>query len=215
MGYRAEWGVLHGQKLWSELYKLEEWYHMRHYLQIDKFDERISMELAMVVALISLVPKILIISYNFYVLSSGQSKLQAVNFVALWDFAFILIFIFRALMITLAFNDHYDRHSESLSELSEYIKMEMTVEQTGGGAGAEPPLAQTAPANQKFPKLFEREDAVKFVETFQDALKRFDAPSSFFGMKVNRNLVTGFSSTALLFLAPQILGISQDMLKGF
>jgi len=224
LGYRAAWGSLHGDALWKEMYKLKEWYHMRHYLQIDKFDERISMELAIVVALLTLVPQVLLIIYNFLVLSNEQGKLQSINFVTLWDFAFILFFVFRALMMTLTFNDLYDRHSQNLSGLLEYIKLEKTTNKEGGGktrTSSQDSLAEgeamsfVEAANEGDASIYKDDEAVQLVETFQKALERFDAPSEFFGMKVDRKVITAFSSTALVILTPQILNIIQDVCKDF
>merc|ERR1712107_15028 len=139
--------------------------------------------------------------YNFVVLSSGKSKLQPVNFVTLWDFVFILAFVWRALMMTLAFNDHYDRHKESLINLIDHIRLEQTLSVSNKTA-RDANSAQQQKESDAFSRLGGG-DPVKFVETFRTAVERFDAPSSLFGMKVNRNLITGFSSTVLLFLAPQ------------
>jgi len=123
-GYRASFGNLHDEDLWNEIYKLGEWYHIRRFLQIDKFDERLGMELAMVVALFALVPELCMAIYNWYQLK-GDAFMQNVNLVLLWDFTFIIIGVFKALMSTLAFNDLYDQHRKNLSLLKQYIKVEM------------------------------------------------------------------------------------------
>jgi len=219
-GYRANFSKDKRDHLLDEVNKLEEWYEMRHYLQIDKFDECISIELAMLVALWTLVPEICVISGNFFMLDRKVSSLQAVNFVTLWDFCFILYYVFRALMITLAFNDLYDRHKDNLRELRDYIQLEIAKAHNNpqantlwaswgltnqGDVNADPNNEAQNPGTK----------AINLVDTYINALDRFDAPSSFFGLTVDRKVITGFSSTVLIFFAPQIISIIQDFCKDF
>jgi len=239
-GYRASFGNLHGEALWKEIYKLGEWYHMRRYLQIDKFDERLGMELAMVVALFALVPELCMAIYNWYQLK-GDAFMQNVNLVLLWDFTFIIIGVFKALMSTLAFNDLYDQHRKSLKLLRQYIKVEMATSQThvaclmqgedndsgvdmiysnfhNGPSQAARQSAGTGvadagngkPASQKYEGVFAKE----FVETFMTALEEFDAPSEFLGVTVNRRVIAAYTSAALVVLTPQLAEILRALCSG-
>merc|ERR1719277_2995695 len=117
-------------------------------------------------------------------------------------------------MITLAFNDMYDRHKNHLSGLIGYIKLEMTTDKDAGKPKytleALPTLHE--PADGVATTVVYRGDqALQLVQTFMTASERFDAPACFFGMKVDRKVITGFSSTALLLMTPQLLTIVQDL----
>jgi len=239
-GYRASFGNLHDEDLWNEIYKLGEWYHIRRFLQIDKFDERLGMELAMVVALFALVPELCMAIYNWYQLK-GDAFMQNVNLVLLWDFTFIIIGVFKALMSTLAFNDLYDQHRKSLKLLRQYIKVEMATSQThvaclmqgedndsgvdmiysnfhNGPSQAARQSAGTGvadagngkPASQKYEGVFAKE----FVETFMTALEEFDAPSEFLGVTVNRRVIAAYTSAALVVLTPQLAEILRALCSG-
>jgi len=204
--YRARFGVLQSQHLWQELYKLQEWFRMRHYIQVDNFDERIAMELAMIVALGSLVPKVAVITYNWIVLSSGQFSLQAVNLVTLWDFLFVVAYIFRSLMITLAFNDMYDLHGQHLQTLMHHVKLEAKKHQEKGDTAVESKITHTNHAGED-EEVYTGPEAIILVQSYIDALSRFDQRSAFLGLPVDRKVITGFSSTAVVLLLPQILSV--------
>jgi len=211
-GYRARFGTLHGQMLWDEMYKLHEWFHMRHYIQVDNFDERMSMELAMVVALGTLVPKLCLIMFNYIFAHTTHLFAKAVNIVTLWDFAFIVAFVLRSLMVTLAFNDVYETHKEQLENLKHHVELEEKAHEIRDKDKQRNDKDNGRHTNfsSKLEEVYEKGEAVALVQGYIERLDSFDSPSSFFGLRVNRKLMTGLSSTALFVLIPQLVSLFQD-----
>lgn len=111
-------------QLKQKLPRLNEWFNVRRHVQIDSADERISLELAALVTLFLMLPKIAIIITNFVVMFSGHGrKVQLINFLAIWDLLFISYMVIQTLALTLAFNELFDRNAEHLKALKEHINI--------------------------------------------------------------------------------------------
>jgi len=223
-GYRATFGAFQGQQLIDEVHKLEEWYSMRRFLQIDSMDDRVSIELAMVVAFLSLVPYLCTHLYRCRV--GEEMSLQALNFVSLWDFSFLMYFVLKALMNTVAFNDLYEQHHNALQALMDQLRVDCARERASnkrpslrmGRSTVAPDDDASSPSELGFGALSpphihvdvpwhgaqDHVETIKYVEMYVKALERFDAPLSLFGMTMNRKVVTGFISSVLMIMAPQL-----------
>merc|ERR1719311_842449 len=85
------------------------------------------MELHLIVAILSLVPKFLQVVGNYVVMVKGEGqKWQIVNFVALWDMVFIISVVIHCLICCQQLNSAFERHTRQLNSLVEHLDVELS-----------------------------------------------------------------------------------------
>lgn len=201
--YVADFAIRTFDELANEVRTLKEWFGMRRYLQLDSIDDRIAAEIFAGISTVTLLPQIIWISSAWVsIVSGGIAKTNAAGVVGLWDTVSLLTLVGANLVLTLQINDIWEAHTQRLNSLKSYLEYKFSEERVHSTGES-----QVIREESKF-KL---EAAQVFIEKLTENINRFEKPATFFGLRVDRNLLNGLTSTMGLLLLPNITSLIQQV----
>jgi len=190
----------------ENLGSLRRWLHMRQYMQIDKIDERVGIEVATTIALLMLLPPVMALVVNLVFVKATVWREQALNLQVAWTMICTLGVVIHSLTVTLNLNDLFEGHKNKLEALQEKMRISKAFEQHELAVKAQAGVDIT-------PSDFETHPSMIMVKTVLENLRKFDRPATLFGFTVNRKVVAGYVVLTLGSTIPEVLVIFQQFFR--
>jgi hypothetical protein len=224
---KATSSVERRKNLLDVIHKLEMWGDLRKEMQLAQNENKVDMELHLMILGITFICRAAMVVGNFLVLQKGEGrKLQIVNFVVAYDLVIICGILLRCIQVCKDVNDRYAGHIRSLEILQTHVALEenvrarkvarndkkiASIKEENAGLTGEQLKAKIAEAElENTPDDGSSEgDKFKYVQSFRDKLVAMESPMRLFGIVVNRNLLAALSTTSLTFLLPSVLPLMQ------
>eukprot|EP00746_Dinoflagellata_sp_MGD_P143416 gnl/MRDRNA2_/MRDRNA2_76242_c0_seq1.p1 gnl/MRDRNA2_/MRDRNA2_76242_c0~~gnl/MRDRNA2_/MRDRNA2_76242_c0_seq1.p1 ORF type:complete len:866 (-),score=136.02 gnl/MRDRNA2_/MRDRNA2_76242_c0_seq1:32-2629(-) len=186
----------------SSRYCIQDWLTTREFMQLDFIDERVDMELHIVMGILTLLPKAGVVMANLAVVAKGaEQKMQSSNIVALWELAFLFFVVVHCVQVCMSMNNSWDLHGKNLIALTRHVELESEAvppeEAKDGWLGLENSIRARGPDGKR--------PANNLMAALYGVFEMRDSPSKLFGFKVGKAMLGTAVSVALTSVVPQLM----------
>mmetsp|Transcript_57575 Transcript_57575/g.113315 ORF Transcript_57575/g.113315 Transcript_57575/m.113315 type:complete len:227 (-) Transcript_57575:58-738(-) len=193
----VDWSVRWEEGLFDNLWKLEKWFAMRRFIQLQQLPTRLKMEAAITAGLLTLLPKLGVACWQCFNLAAGSHHMSFVtSALLLWDLGGILGLVLFAVANSIQINRLFDDHFRRLGTLKRHVKMQLMRRLQSSPTGS---LPERSPVEGQ--EVYPEE---QFVSSVLQMVEEVDDPCVLFGAKVSNAMLAPLLAAGFWSIAPSM-----------